>query len=264
MKKRWIMLIFLLLAGCGLDTSATDIAPPEIDFDFDEAAVIVVPKTKIVQLIGEVSYLHFTMYTTYEQAAYLRRNALHITLGTGDFKFHDVTTTLGERKEIGESIFYEVDFMVMEKRAVFQEAPSEIHEVSLYIADTEIFTRAISVVTVEEFDGPVEPGLAIDIKQLTEDGIVYDMGNYTDAPVHVQQVYLEGAEAGGVVLLSSFPQIVEPGLQTGIYDELPVNDLRGLIMVVAQTEADGEQIVGLYEGPSNKEVYFQRLADMGY
>lgn len=98
----------MLLAGCSADLTAKEPFPVEKNYEFQQQLVMGLQADQIQKLYSSINKLSFYFVTTYEQAAFLKRNIPYLTVQTAEepFRFSNMKLTLLDRFEIDEAVYY--------------------------------------------------------------------------------------------------------------------------------------------------------------
>ena len=143
----WIAIV-LLLAGCSADYSAREPFPVEKDYKFDSELVEALQIDQIQKLYSSSNKLVFYFVTTYEQAAFLKRNAAYLSLRTvpDRFEFANMKLTLLDRFEMGDAVYYGLKIQVDGTGLEWLEAPTLFTEVELTLAEQPLFQMEVGTV----------------------------------------------------------------------------------------------------------------------
>ena len=106
MKQLIWMSLILFLVGCSADMSAKEPYPVEKDYPFNERLVQEVPNNITLKTYPSSNEFKINFVTTYEQAAFLKRNETYITFKTveNNFTLPKASLVIGERFEIEDLV----------------------------------------------------------------------------------------------------------------------------------------------------------------
>ena len=155
--KRFLLstICVLVLAGCSADYSAREPFPVEQDYQFDAQLVEALPIEQIKKLYSSSNKLAFYFVTTYEQAAFLKRNAAYLSLRTvpDGFQFAKMKLTLLERFEIGDDVYYGLKIQLDGTGLEWLEVPKLFTAVELALAHQPLFQLEVGTVAFREDAG---------------------------------------------------------------------------------------------------------------
>lgn len=152
MKKYLVLLCFLLLTGCSADKRASEVPPPEKDFHFESDLVDVVPVPNEYVLKNEGNELSIQLVTTYEQAAFLRRNTAYIKVETveGDFEFAHSSIQLGNRIELDHQVYYSMVVILKGPYSEWVNIPKNFSTLVFSLEEQVLMEKDIGQVQIVE------------------------------------------------------------------------------------------------------------------
>lgn len=192
----------ILLYACSHDNSAVKIAPPEMDYAFNEEEVIVIPMHTKLRMNVQENFITFQFVTTYEQAAFLRRNAPYLALQTGDYTFNALEVKLGERVELDEQAYYSLLFKVNDTAAGLEDMPKEFETISVFISDHNLFTKNFGGISVIE-DSSEEVFHAWTTSEIIKKGVndfTAAFYNGTEEAIQLVKVFVEESYASAYAI----------------------------------------------------------------
>ena len=140
----WMVLIFLL-AGCSADMSAKEPYSIEKDYPFNERLVQGVPNNITLKLYPSSNEFKINFVTTYEQAAFLKRNEAYLTFETVEQNFilPKAELIIGERFEIDDSVYYAMKIHVRATTADLEGIPQSFSQIEMKLENTPLKTLNI-------------------------------------------------------------------------------------------------------------------------
>ena len=144
----WSAICIVLLAGCSADYSAREPFPIEPDYEFEAQLVEALQIDQAQKLYSTSNKLVFYFVTTYEQAAFLKRNAAYLSLRTvpDRFEFANMKLTLLDRFEMGDAVYYGLKIQVDGSGLEWLEVPTLFTEVELTLAEQPLFQMEVGTV----------------------------------------------------------------------------------------------------------------------
>ena len=247
--RKIILLMFaaLLFAGIGVyDNTASKQTEPILNYPFN-ANQLIIHSWERTYVLNRESPVHYTLYTTEEQAAYLKSNMSHLrVLLNEEVSSTDVNIRLEERIELHDEIFYKVNIYVSIGEHEKKNLEESITSVSMYVEDTMLFSKQHNPIYVMPYGGLVYNALSGVGEDETEDRYYYFhkvVGTRTD----IEQFYIEGV-TGERYYYDGFPTLLNQ--KNDPYFIVKMIDFEQLNIVppvtVTAVFRDGkEQIVGI-------------------
>ena len=243
-----ILLMFatLLLAGCLYDNTASKQSEPILNYPFN-ASQLIIHSWERTYVLNRESPVYYILYTTEEQAAYLKSNMSHLrVLLNEEVSSTDVNIRLEERIELHDEIFYKVNIYVSIGEHEKKNLGESITSVSMYIEDTMLFSKQHNPIYVMPYAGLVYNALSGVGEDEAEDRYYYFhkvLGTRTD----IEQFYIEGV-TGERYYFDGVPTLLNQ--KNDPYFIVKMTDFEQLNIVppvtVTAVYGDGkEQIVGI-------------------
>ena len=152
MKRLLWTALILLLAGCSADMSAKEPYPVEKDYPFNERLVQEVPNNITLKTYPSSNEFKINFVTTYEQAAFLKRNESYITFETigNNFKLPKASLVIGERFEIEDLVYYAMKIHVRATKAELEGIPQSFSQLEVKLEGVPLMTLNIGNVSFSE------------------------------------------------------------------------------------------------------------------
>lgn len=148
----WSVICVVVLAGCSEDYSAREPFPVEQDYGFDPSLVEALQIDQIQKLYSSRNKLVFYFVTTYEQAAFLKRNAAYLALRTvpDGYELSNMKLTLLDRFEMGGGVYYGMKIQLNGTGLEWLDVPELFTSVELFIAQQPLFQMEVGTVAFRE------------------------------------------------------------------------------------------------------------------
>ena len=148
----WIVLCVVFLVGCSADYSAKEPFPAEQNYEFNPQLVEALQVDQIQKLYSSGNKLVFYFVTTYEQAAFLKRNAAYLSLRTVPhaFEFPRMKLTLLDRFEIDDAVYYGMKIQLEGIGLEWLDVPTSFSTVELLHEQKPLFQLVVGEVAFRE------------------------------------------------------------------------------------------------------------------
>lgn len=145
MKRMLSILLIFILAGCSADLSAKEPFPVERDYPFNAQLVQEVPNQITLKIFPSSNEFKVYFVTTYEQAAFLKRNEPYITFETVEqnFVLPKADLILDERFEIGDAVYYAMKIHVRASAAELEGVPQSFSQLEVKLENMPLMTLNI-------------------------------------------------------------------------------------------------------------------------
>lgn len=152
MKRLLWTALILLLAGCNADMSAKEPYPVEKNYPFNESLVQEVPNNITLKTYPSSNEFKINFVTTYEQAAFLKRNEPYITFETvgHNFILPKASLVIGERYELEDSVYYAMKIHVRATKADLEGIPQSFSQIEMKLGNAPLKILNIGNITFSE------------------------------------------------------------------------------------------------------------------
>lgn len=151
--KRFVVIVWaLLLAGCSADLTAKEPFPVEKNYEFQQQLVMGLQADQMQKLYSSNNKLSFYFVTTYEQAAFLKRNAPYLTTQTAEepFQFSNMKLTLLDRFEIDKAVYYGLKVELEGTGKEWLDIPKSFSKLEVLLEQEPLFQFDVGTVVFRE------------------------------------------------------------------------------------------------------------------
>ena len=176
MKRLLWMALILLLAGCSADMSAKEPYPVEKDYPFNERLVQEVPNNITLKLYPSSNEFKVNFVTTYEQAAFLKRNEPYIIFETVEQNFilPKASLIIGDRFEIDDSVYYAMKIHVRATIADLEGIPQSFSQIEMKLENTPL--KILNIGNVSFSDEATRYSVDVPAEKLREAALLLHEG----------------------------------------------------------------------------------------
>lgn len=148
----WLLSCVVILAGCSTDNTAKEPFPPERIVEFKPQLVEALQIDQVQKLYSSSNKLVFYFVTTYEQAAYLKRNSAYLSLRTSPeaFSFPKMKLTLLDRFEVENEIYYGMKLQLDGSGKEWLDIPAQFTTVEVLFEQQPLFQMDVGTVIFGE------------------------------------------------------------------------------------------------------------------
>lgn len=154
MKRMLSILLLFILAGCSADLSAKEPFPVESDYPFNAQLVQEVPNQITLKIFPSSNEFKINFVTTYEQAAFLKRNEPYITIETVEQNFvlpkAKADLIIGERFEIEDAVYYAMKIHVRASAAELEGIPQSFSQLEVKLENMPLMTLNIGNISFSD------------------------------------------------------------------------------------------------------------------
>lgn len=154
MKRLLLIVLIFILAGCSADLSAKEPFPVERDYPFNAQLVKEVPNEIILKIYPSSNKFNINFVTTYEQAAFLKRNEPYITFETVEQNYvlpkAKADLIIGERFEIDDAVYYSMKIQVRASAAELDGIPKSFSQLEVKLDNMPLMTLNIGNISFSD------------------------------------------------------------------------------------------------------------------
>ena len=152
MKRILLMMLFFILAGCSADLTAKEPYPVEKNYPFNRQLVQEVPNNIMLKIYPSSNSFNINFVTTYEQAAYLKRNERYLTFETVEqnYVLQHADLVLGERFEIDDAVYYAMKIQVRASEAELDGIPQSFSQLEVKLENTPLMMLNIGNISFND------------------------------------------------------------------------------------------------------------------
>lgn len=242
--KRLLLLVVLLLAGCSIDTSATDEREPQLNYPFNVQFLGLLPAKKFQQHYGFSETIVYNIYSTEEQIAFLKSNEAHLRVKVNSVRFEKIDIVIGAREQLDDVVLYSAQISIPLADDVVLD--DELTSIALFIQDRELlWTEHSRVKVLTEVEVSTIKG---ELTGDDADHFVYTLTNDAYEDVEIKRLYVEGVN-GVQIDFEGFPQVIQQKGELRLtqktldYNEQRIQGPLGIYVVFAD---NSEQFIGFH------------------
>lgn len=151
--KQLLSLVFIfLLAGCSADLTAKEPFPVEKDYPFNAQLVQEVPNDITLKIFPSINEFNINFVTTYEQAAFLKRNEQYLAFETVEHNYllPKAELIIGERFEIEDVVYYAMKIQVKASAAELEGIPQSFSQLEVKLENMPFLTLKVGNISFSE------------------------------------------------------------------------------------------------------------------